>query len=161
MMDRKLVLLLIIVSSCAPALAQDTPKLPEITLRDSVHAPVRDTAVFQPKYAHAADRRFWIFTAIHASLMVSDAELTYHCVTSYPLTCREANPILGPHPGRGRLYGIGLASVGAETLISFALKRHHPTGKMWLLPPIVGSVAHGIGTAVGIRANINAPRLYR
>jgi hypothetical protein len=152
----------------APARAQNSPAThpPDFTDFSSpraVAAPRSPEVALATAVEHkrVADRRFWTFTGVNASLMVVDAELTVHCINTYPLTCREANPVMGSHPGRLRLYSIGGSVFAFQSLVSYAMRRRDPEGRLWMFPPIVGWITHGIGTAFGIRANINAPKLYR
>ena len=105
-MRQNALLLCVATLLAAPAPAQNSPAThpPDFTdfsSRRAVAAPPSPevavaTAVERKR---VADRRFWTFTGVNASLMVVDAELTVHCINTYPLTCREANPTISATHG--------------------------------------------------------------
>lgn len=100
--------------------------------------------------AKTSDRTFLVLTIANATASSFDAWSSSRnlALTGY----REANPILGAHPGNLRLTATAGATFASTTLISWWLKKRYPREAYWLAPPIVGALVHCVAGAhnVGI-----------
>ena len=96
------------------------------------------------------DRKFLLLAGIATTATVLDVATTSHCISTYS-QCQEGNPLVGSNPSTARLYGISLSILGAQMLASAWLRREMPHRKLWMAPPIVASVGHGIAAALNLR----------
>jgi hypothetical protein len=93
------------------------------------------------------DKKFVLLFGMTAVLTVTDIELTQHCLRAK--TCQEANFLYGSNPTRARMYGINVPLLSTQMMFSAWLKRRHPERNQWMIAPIVGSIAHGVGSISG------------
>lgn len=156
----------------SPALAQDFPFKPLPTVR--VHLTCaghldcaedynvepnakwyRDIPVRRP----TADKKFLASTILSGVLTVADVENSVYALRRNDV--REANPLYGSHPGRGRYYAISMPIFAFTSYMSYRWKRQddalrdasfggHKWAKWWL-PETLNSASHlvGIWTTLG------------
>lgn len=90
------------------------------------------------------DRPFILFTIAEFGATVADIESTERGLSS---GYHEDNPLLGSHPSRAKLYGIGMPSAALIALWSYEFKKVAPHSKRWMIPPILAGSIHG-GAAI-------------
>jgi hypothetical protein len=137
-------------SSATPNLLLASASLERSTIPDllALATVVTTPVAREPKVADkTVDKKFLLLFGVTAVLTVTDIELTQHCLRAG--TCREANFLYGANPTRARMYGINVPLLGTQMMFSAWLKRHRPERNQWMIAPITGSVAHGIGSISG------------
>lgn len=78
----------------------------------------------------------WIYQGLHAIDAVQTREALDH-------GCVERNPMLGRHPGNGRLIGVWAATSAAHAGVTMALQDHAPKAvRLWEI------VSIGVGAGV-------------
>jgi hypothetical protein len=90
--------------------------------------------------AKTINRQFIVLNALLVASFLADAEVTLNCVASPG--CREANPLLGNHPSRARLYSVGIPITVLSIAWSYHDKRKSPSRAGWKAYPIVFAAAH-------------------
>jgi len=100
--------------------------------------------------ARVFDRKFLVLAGIATAATMLDVATTTHCMSTYA-DCQEGNPLLGSHPSQAKLYGVSFTMLGGQLLASAWLRRKTPNGKLWLAPPIIASVGHGLAAALNLR----------
>ena len=85
------------------------------------------------------DTRFTLLTMFQVAANVADVETTV-----YGLSHRayEANPIIGAHPSRGKLYAISMPISAGVALCTYKLKKTAPHRNVWMIPPVVVGGVH-------------------
>lgn len=94
------------------------------------------------KVQHVADKKFWVVMGILGASKAADGFTSLGA----PSSCREENPILGPHPSAGRYAGYFAVTYGIEVGTAFLLKRysqHHKWARgLWLIEPARQTTLH-------------------
>lgn len=90
------------------------------------------------------NRAFVWLTVMEFSATVADIESTTYALSS---NYHEAYPLLGSHPSRAKLYGLGMPSAALIALCSYELKKVSPHSRKWMIPPLLAGSIHG-GAAV-------------
>ncbi len=88
-----------------------------------------------------ADRSFWLTHVFQIAATVADIESTQYGLAH---GAREANPLFGSHPSRGKQYAISMPLSAAVVGWSYRLKRSAPHSRHWLIPPIVIGTMHTV-----------------
>jgi hypothetical protein len=88
-----------------------------------------------------ADRSFWLTHLFQIAATVADIESTQFGLAR---GAREANPLFGSHPSRGKQYAISMPLSAAVVGWSYRLKRSAPHSRHWLIPPIVIGTMHTV-----------------
>lgn len=109
------------------------------TLANASIAPV------PPAHRKIADKKFLLLNGLSLGMAVFDVEMTQQCIASH--RCVEKNPLM-PSSHAGQL-GLNLALVSGASWFSYHQKEHN--SKVWWLPPVMGSVVHGVGVATGFK----------
>jgi len=107
------------------------------------------TTAKEPR-ARLFDRRFLPLAGVATAATVLDVATTSHCMSRYA-DCQEGNPLLGSHPSQAKLYGVSFSMLGGQLLASAWMRRRTPDGKLWMAPPIIASVGHGLAAVLNIR----------
>ena len=95
------------------------------------------------KRPRVMDRSFALFTLFQFVATASDIESTCYG-GSHGL--QEANPLVGSHPSRGKLYGISMPVTTGLALWSYKLKKAAPHRRLWMVVPSVGVSIHAGAT---------------
>jgi len=119
--------------------------MPEANALAIVETPI--TPRSPRRVEHTVDKKFVMLFGLTTALMVTDIELTQHCLQAG--TCHESNFLYGTNPTRTRMYGINVPVLSAQMVLSAWMKRRHPERNNWLMLPIANSVAHGVGAITG------------
>lgn len=119
-----------------------------VPVEPALHVVLPKPVTAAPKEPRILDKKFIALIGVSSALTILDVELTASCLRSN--RCVEANPLYGSNPTRARMYGISLPLMGSQTLISAWLRHRYPTSKMWLIPMLSGTAAHGVGAATGL-----------
>lgn len=88
------------------------------------------------------------FIALNGAAMGAaalDVALTRSCIDAG--TCHEINPLM--RGSAGRMYGVALGMQAVGVLVSYKLKQQD--SRMWMIAPLVGIGAHGVGIGVALR----------
>jgi hypothetical protein len=96
-----------------------------------------------PRIPRTLSKTFYILNGLHLGMAVFDVEMTQHCIANHH--CVEGNPLM-PSSQAGQL-GVDFAFVSAGAFSSYKLKKQE--SRLWVLSPIVGIAAHGVGVASG------------
>ncbi len=98
------------------------------------------------------DRKFKALAAADGVAYLWDETQTLNCLRSIP-GCRETNPLYGPHPSAGRLYGLALAVDAGYFLGSWELRRHGPERlrRLWFAGAAFVIEGHIQGIAISKR----------
>ncbi len=91
------------------------------------------------------DRPFVILAAASFGAAAMDVASTRRCIDAG--TCHETNPLM--RGSAGRMYGVALGMQAVGVLVSYKLKQQD--SKMWMIAPLVGIGAHGVGIGVALR----------
>jgi hypothetical protein len=146
--------LLLFVLLCVPAVGQtDVLTKPADSTKAIAATTPRDAAV--PALTRVAsprifDRQFFLLAGMVTTATVLDITTTSNCISGYS-NCRETNPLLGPHPSSAKIYGVNLSLLAGEIFASAWLRHQMPHRKLWIIPPIVGTAAHGLAAALNVR----------
>jgi hypothetical protein len=114
---------------------------------------------FQPEVSYAPveetkhrvfDRKFFMLAGMATAATVLDVATTSHCISTYA-GCQEGNALLGSRPSTAKLYGVSFSILGGQLLASALLRRKTPTGKLWMVPPIITTAGHGIAAIMNFR----------
>ncbi|HXQ25383.1 MAG TPA: hypothetical protein VN822_03140 [Candidatus Acidoferrales bacterium] len=128
--------ILLLCFAITPANAQsqpdsDTPKSPD--------APVLKS------HSKIPNKKFWIFAGLQIGTTIADIETTQLALSSNPQS-HELNPLFGSHPGRPRMYSIGMALTGIQLLLQHHVKaRSERTGRakgLWIVGASVNTSLH-------------------
>ncbi len=111
---------------------------------------VRDLAIESYKPPRTIDRQFIVLNTLEVLAAVADAETTLNCVPSP--NCREINPILGPHPSRGKMYALALPVTALGVYVSYYYKRKAPTRGWWKVYPLTFSAVHAFAAVNNLAA---------
>jgi hypothetical protein len=105
------------------------------------------------------DRKFLFVAGISTAATLLDITTTSNCIFRYS-NCQEANPLLGSHPSRAKIYGVNFSLLAGELVASAWLRHRMPHGKSWLIPPLIGTAGHGLAAALNFRTmnQINTAR---
>jgi hypothetical protein len=105
------------------------------------------------------DRKFLLVAGISTAATLLDITTTSNCIFRYS-NCQEANPLLGSHPSRAKIYGVNLSLLAGEMAASAWLRHRTPHTKTWLIPPLIGTAGHGLATVLNLRTidQINTAR---
>ena len=126
-----LLLAALLISSCAPARAQQS----------SLRPPEKPDAP-KPQANHTMDRKYFAVMGVLAAAKAADAFTTSEAV--WP--CREKNPILGPNPSNGRIAGFAAISLAVEGGTALLLKRfgerHRWARYLWVGEPSFQALRH-------------------
>ncbi len=92
-----------------------------------------------------ADRKFWTLAALQAGATVADFETTQWAKRAAP-SGAELNPLFGSHPGRPRMYSIGISLTTLQIFLQHRSKGlGKRTGKMkkaWIVGALVNTGLH-------------------
>jgi hypothetical protein len=96
------------------------------------------SAFFQ-KPPHVINRAFALFTFYQFAASIADVESTVHGLSH---GASEANPLVGSHPSRAKLYQTALPVSVGVAVWSYALKKKGPHSRNWMIPPAVCGSGH-------------------
>jgi hypothetical protein len=107
-------------------------------------------AVYEPKQAKRPEpalgndsvlnKKFIVAHAVLLGSMVYDAELTHEGLAHHK--CVEANPYLGVHPSRGKIYGQNLLALGAISGLDWVTAKLVKVHYLPYVAPVAESVVH-------------------
>ena len=93
--------------------------------------------------AQTLDKPFALVTALNAAATFADLETTRRALAGGQ--CVELDPLVGRHPSTLKLYGGGVALLGATVALSYELKKHRAPRWLWIAPQAISAGAHGYG----------------
>jgi hypothetical protein len=96
------------------------------------------------------DRKFLVLAGISTAATLLDITTTSNCIFKYS-NCQEANPLLGSHPSRAKIYGVNFSLLAGELFASAWLRHQMPHKKSWLIPPLIGTAGHGLAAVLNFR----------
>lgn len=92
-----------------------------------------------------ADKKFWILAGLQVGASVADFETTQWAQRVHP-DGGELNPLYGRHPGRARMYSIGMSLDAVQILMQYRAKgKAQETGKMkkaWIVGALLNTGVH-------------------
>jgi len=144
-----LFLLLISVPAGAQVLAQQGPSASGLPNKPETKAPIA-SAILEQNYASlpprkVADKKFWVLAGLEVGATVADFETTQWAQRVRP-DGGELNPLYGRHPGRARMYGIGVSITSLQILMQFRSKQkaqaRGKSGKAWIVGALLNTGVH-------------------
>lgn len=144
-----LLLILINLPTMAQAHAQQEssvsglPDKPETRVVTLPEAPAQ-SATAKPHF-RVADMKFWVLASFEVGATVADFETTQWAQRVRP-DGGELNPLYGRHPGRARMYSIGMSLDAVQILMQYRSKaKARETGKMkkaWIVGGLLNTGVH-------------------
>jgi hypothetical protein len=144
-----LFLLLITVPARAQAHAQQGPSDSELPnkpeIQTGIHAESHAGILASNSHSKIADKKFWILAGLQVGATFADFETTQWAQRVRP-DGGELNPLYGRHPGRVRMYGIGMSLTGAQILLQYRSKaKGQESGKLkkaWIVGALLNTGVH-------------------
>jgi|SRR5580704_17114485 hypothetical protein len=144
-----LFLLLICVPAGAQAITQQGPSASDLPDKPEIKAPTptafhdQNRSSIPPR--KVADKKFWVLAGFEVGATVADFETTQWAQRVRP-DGGELNPLYGKHPGRARMYGIGVSITGVQILMQFKSKQKAQasgkSGKAWIVGALLNTGVH-------------------
>ena len=92
-----------------------------------------------------ADKKFWFLAALEVGATVADFETTQWAQRVRP-DGGEVNPLYGRHPGRARMYSIGMSLDAVQILMQYRSKKKAresgKVGKAWIVGALLNTGVH-------------------
>jgi hypothetical protein len=144
-----LFLLSITLSAEAQSLAPQGPSASELPNKPEIKAPpVTGLHLENCAAMHsfkAADKKFWVLAGLQVGATFADFETTQWAQRVRP-DGSELNPLYGRHPGRPRMYSIGMSLTALQIFVQYKSRtRAHETGKLkkaWIVGALVNTGVH-------------------
>jgi hypothetical protein len=118
----------------------DKPESKAVTLPE-IHA--QSTAT--KPHLKVADKKFWILAGLEVGATVADFETTQWAQRVRP-DGGELNPLYGEHPGRARMYSIGLSLTAVQIWLQYRSKtkaqESGKVGKAWIVGALLNTGMH-------------------
>jgi hypothetical protein len=115
--------------------------------KDSDSAAERHSAdaLLPRPHRKTADKKFWVLAGLQVAATFADFETTQWAQGKAPRGA-ELNPLFGSHPGRARMYSIGLTLTGAQIYAQFRSKklaeRRGRFRKAWIVGGLLDTGVH-------------------
>jgi hypothetical protein len=126
-------------TSTQPEVTTELPDKPEV----QVKVPAETKA--PPAFHKIADKKFWILAGLQVGATIADFETTQWAERVRP-DGGEVNPLYGSHPGRMRMYGIGMSLTGVQILLQYKSKemsqRNGKMKKAWIVGTLLNTGVH-------------------
>lgn len=94
------------------------------------------------------DKNFTAYTIGLWAATIADIESTQSALSSCS-GCREANPVFGPDPNRGRMWAVMAPANGLCMWLSYRWKAKGK--RWWMLPMLVPTASHGSAAGLNLR----------
>jgi hypothetical protein len=144
-----LFLLSITLPAKAQNLAPQGPSASELPNKPEIRVP-RDAELHLDNCASkrsfkVADKKFWVLAGLQVGATFADFETTQWAQRVRP-DGSELNPLYGRHPGRPRMYSIGMSLTTLQIFVQYKSRaRAHETGKLkkaWIAGALVNTGVH-------------------
>jgi hypothetical protein len=134
----------------------DLPDKPETKAETSPEIHAQNPAG-KPHFK-VADKKFWVLATLEVGATVADFETTQWAQRVRP-DGGEMNPLYGRHPGRARMYSIGMSLDAVQILMQYRSKAKAEgsgkAGKAWIVGALLNT---GIHTFLAVHNGQNAGR---
>jgi hypothetical protein len=138
-------------TSAQPDATTQLPNKPEVPAQAPAQVPAEVRVNGQPEIHSPsppriiADKKFWILAGLEAGATIADFETTQWAERVRP-DGGEVNPLYGSHPGRMRMYGIGMSLTGVQILLQYKSKgmsqRNGKMKKAWIVGALLNTGVH-------------------
>jgi hypothetical protein len=134
-------------TSAQPDGTAQLPNRPEVRVKGQpkIQANLSAETQASPHPHKIADKKFWILAGLQVGATIADFETTQWAERVRP-DGGEVNPVYGSHPGRMRMYGIGMSLTGVQILLQCKSKgmsqRNGKMKKAWIVGALLNTGVH-------------------
>lgn len=127
--------------------ASELPSKPKIKAETLAGTPIEAHAGIPVSKPHfkVADKKFWILGGLQVGATIADFETTQWAQGVRP-DGGELNPLYGMHPGRTRMYSIGMSLTALQIAMQYRAKaKAHEAGKLkkgWIVGALINAGVH-------------------
>lgn len=144
-----LLLILINIPTTAQVRAQQGPSVSDLPDKPETRAAtlpeIRAESAGGKPHFKVADKKFWILAGLQVGATVADFETTQWAQRVRP-DGGELNPLYGRHPGRARMYSIGMSLDAVQILMQYRSKaKPQEAGKLkraWIVGALLNTGVH-------------------